>query len=58
MVVGKPTRGFYELAIGMMREKYGDILGDVGIVGDDVVNDLGGGARELGLRRILGEFAR
>jgi hypothetical protein len=27
----------------------------VGVVGDDVINDLGEGARELGLRRILGE---
>lgn len=52
-VVGKPTKGFYELAIGMMRGKYG-ALGVVGIVGDDIENDLGAGAKELGLERVLG----
>lgn len=52
-VVGKPTKGFYELAIQMMGREFPP--GQVGIIGDDVHNDLGAGARELGLKRILGE---
>ena len=58
-VVGKPTRRFFELAIKRLEELYPDIeglgAGDVGVIGDDVVNDLGTGARELGMTRILGE---
>lgn len=54
-VVGKPTRSFYELAIARIETMYGVTLesGEVGIVGDDVRNDLGVGAQELGLKRIL-----
>jgi ribonucleotide monophosphatase NagD (HAD superfamily) len=59
-VVGKPTRAFFELALARLREKGGweGEDGEVAIVGDDVDNDLGGGARELGLQRILGELGR
>lgn len=60
-IVGKPTRRFFEMALERMRAIYpeaGEMQpSDVGIIGDDVVNDLGEGARELGMRRILGEFA-
>lgn len=55
-LVGKPTRRFFELAIKRMQEVHGwDGKGSIGIVGDDVNNDLGAGAKELGLKRILGE---
>jgi ribonucleotide monophosphatase NagD (HAD superfamily) len=59
-VVGKPTASFYALAMARMEAKYGIKLdaADVAIVGDDVNNDLGAGAVELGLKRILGELLR
>ncbi|CAI2179150.1 343_t:CDS:10 [Funneliformis geosporum] len=50
-VVGKPEKSFYELALKDM-----DLLDNanhVVMIGDDVVNDLGDGARELGLIRYL-----
>jgi ribonucleotide monophosphatase NagD (HAD superfamily) len=57
-VVGKPTRRFFQLAIDKLSEMHKDIEeispGDIGIVGDDMDNDLGGGALELGMKRILG----
>lgn len=57
-IIGKPTRHFFEMAIGRIKRNHpeaGDFgYEDVGIVGDDVVNDLGEGAKELGLKRILG----
>ncbi|KAI7850581.1 HAD-like domain-containing protein [Circinella umbellata] len=49
--VGKPTRSFFELAlkqIGML-----DNPENVAMIGDDINNDLGGGALELGLHRYL-----
>lgn len=53
-VVGKPTRAFFELALDKLR-KQGDVkTSEVAIVDDDVKNDLGAGAKELGLQRILG----
>lgn len=54
-LVGKPTKRFFELAIQRLRENSG-WNGDarsVGIIGDDVKNDLGEGAKELGLKRVL-----
>ncbi|KAI7876421.1 hypothetical protein K492DRAFT_172567 [Lichtheimia hyalospora FSU 10163] len=50
-VVGKPTRSFFELAlkqIGMETSPE-----DVAMIGDDVNNDLGDGAKELGIQRLL-----
>ncbi|RIA83005.1 phospholysine phosphohistidine inorganic pyrophosphate phosphatase [Glomus cerebriforme] len=50
-VVGKPEKSFYELALQDM-----DLLNDanhVVMIGDDVANDLGSGAKELGLIRYL-----
>lgn len=52
-VVGKPSRAFFELTLSTLGMRVGE--GDVGIVGDDVKNDLGGGAVELGLKRFLGQ---
>ena len=55
-LVGKPTKRFFELAIERMKDIHGwDGKGDIGIVGDDVNNELGAGARQLGFKRILGE---
>jgi ribonucleotide monophosphatase NagD (HAD superfamily) len=54
-LVGKPTRRFFELAVERLKENTawkGDIH-EVGIVGDDATNDLGDGAKDLGLSRIL-----
>ncbi|CAB4398470.1 Haloacid dehalogenase-like hydrolase domain-containing protein 2 [Rhizophagus irregularis] len=50
-VVGKPEKSFYELALEDMK-----LLNDanhVVMIGDDIVNDLGSGAKELGLIRYL-----
>jgi HAD superfamily hydrolase (TIGR01458 family) len=50
-VVGKPEKSFYELALKDM-----DLLNDanhVVMIGDDIANDLGSGAKELGLIRYL-----
>lgn len=55
-VIGKPSRSFFELALdslqseGVGREDWEQVA----IVGDDVEADLGDGAVELGLTRILG----
>lgn len=56
-IVGKPTKGFFELALEKLKELSGEDFerNEVAVVGDDVDNDLGNGARELGLKRILGE---
>ncbi|TXT10923.1 hypothetical protein VHUM_01674 [Vanrija humicola] len=55
VVVGKPSRSFFELALGRLGETHGVELDptEVLIVGDDAVNDLGAGAVELGLKRVL-----
>ncbi|EJT46813.1 hypothetical protein A1Q1_04491 [Trichosporon asahii var. asahii CBS 2479] len=52
-VVGKPTRAFFELALEKLGLQKDVEKGEVAIVGDDVKNDLGAGARELGLQRVL-----
>ncbi|RXK41277.1 hypothetical protein M231_01427 [Tremella mesenterica] len=55
-IVGKPTRQFFELAIERLKRMYPGLElneGEIGIVGDDVVHDLGEGAKELGLGRVL-----
>lgn len=54
-VVGKPTRAFFELALEKLGLQKDVEKGEVAIVGDDVKNDLGAGARELGLQRVLGK---
>lgn len=71
-VLGKPTRKFFETTLesltsdGIEREMWvnthpghGDAASrSIVIIGDDVVNDLGEGAVELNLRRVLGESMR
>jgi ribonucleotide monophosphatase NagD (HAD superfamily) len=59
-LMGKPTKRFFELAIARLKELHG--VGDgqlamenIAVIGDDIVNDLGQGAKDLGLQRILGE---
>jgi HAD superfamily hydrolase (TIGR01450 family) len=55
-VVGKPTKAFFEAVISnfLPSELPEDRGGKIAIIGDDVEADLGGGAIELGLWRILG----
>lgn len=54
-LIGKPNRAFFERALASLRDDgiAREDWGRVAIVGDDVEADLGGGARELGLARIL-----
>ncbi|EAU82267.1 haloacid dehalogenase-like hydrolase domain-containing protein 2 [Coprinopsis cinerea okayama7 len=56
-VVGKPTRAFFELVIrdfGPSELSPGeDSEGKIAVIGDDVEADLGEGALELGLWRVL-----
>ncbi|KIJ93213.1 hypothetical protein K443DRAFT_684661 [Laccaria amethystina LaAM-08-1] len=54
-VVGKPTKAFFEAVISnfLPSELPEDRGGKIAIIGDDVEADLGGGAIELGLWRIL-----
>ena len=57
IVVGKPTRTFFELVINSLDLPEDlETTGRVVIIGDDVEADLGGGAIELGLWRVLGLF--
>lgn len=50
-VLGKPSRGFFETVIESLES---DREGRIAVIGDDVETDLGGGAIELCLWRILG----
>ncbi|KAI8644369.1 haloacid dehalogenase-like hydrolase domain-containing protein 2-like protein [Parasitella parasitica] len=50
-IVGKPTIDFFKLALGQIGMQ--NTPRQVAIIGDDVLNDLGGGAEELGLHRFL-----
>ncbi|GAN11006.1 haloacid dehalogenase-like hydrolase domain-containing protein 2-like [Mucor ambiguus] len=50
-IVGKPTANFFNLALEQINMK--STPEQVAIIGDDVSNDLGGGAKELGLHRFL-----
>ena len=57
IVVGKPTRTFFQLVISSLDlpgNKETD--GKIAIIGDDIEADLGEGAIELGLWRVLGSF--
>lgn len=62
-VVGKPTKTFFELVINdfsasELNQNWEDedegSTGKIAVIGDDVEADLGGGALELGLWRVLG----
>ncbi|KAI7869598.1 haloacid dehalogenase-like hydrolase domain-containing 2 [Mucor mucedo] len=50
-VVGKPTVEFFQLALKQIGME--NAPEQVAMIGDDVSNDLGGGAKELGLHRFL-----
>ncbi|WVR03886.1 TIGR01458 family HAD hydrolase [Kwoniella sp. DSM 27419] len=54
-IVGKPTKRFFELALERLKKRTGQAYRpeDVAVIGDDIRNDLGAGAKELGLKRIL-----
>ncbi|ORY27451.1 HAD-like domain-containing protein [Naematelia encephala] len=57
-IVGKPTKRFFQLAMERIHDLYpeakeGVDIQEVAVVGDDILNDLGQGARELGLKRVL-----
>jgi hypothetical protein len=69
-VVGKPSRAFFESVVGSLPESAqssgSNTLGNISsvddqdgskiaVIGDDVETDLGDGAIELGLWRVLGE---
>jgi ribonucleotide monophosphatase NagD (HAD superfamily) len=57
IVVGKPTRTFFELVISSLGlPENPEATGKIVVIGDDVEADLGGGAVELGLWRVLGSF--
>ena len=63
-IVGKPTHSFFQTVINSLegtdkalKVQRSDGDGDSGaiaIIGDDIESDLGGGANELGLWRVLG----
>ncbi|KAI0319842.1 HAD-like domain-containing protein [Amylostereum chailletii] len=52
-VVGKPSRAFFQAVIDSLSLPDADNNGKIAIIGDDVESDLGGGAKELGLWRVL-----
>jgi ribonucleotide monophosphatase NagD (HAD superfamily) len=53
--VGKPERKFFEMVLNSFGpDLRGDREGLVAVIGDDVQNDLGDGAVELGFWRVLG----
>jgi len=52
--VGKPERNFFELVLSSFGPDLRDQEGLVAVIGDDVQNDLGDGAVELGFWRVLG----
>lgn len=58
-IVGKPTETYFKMAVERMKGLDPDFeadMSEIAVVGDDIQNDLGEGARSLGLRRILGEY--
>ena len=60
-IVGKPSRRFFQTVIGNFQPEelappHRGAAGVVAVIGDDVEMDLGGGAVELGLWRVLGEL--
>jgi len=52
--VGKPERKFFEMVLSSFGPDLRDQEGLVAVIGDDVQNDLGDGAVELGFWRVLG----
>ncbi|KAK2465845.1 hypothetical protein APHAL10511_001486 [Amanita phalloides] len=52
-IVGKPTKSFFEMVIDDLGNAANSREGVIAIIGDDVESDLGEGALELGLWRVL-----
>lgn len=52
--VGKPGRKFFELVLSSFGSDVQGREGVIAVIGDDIQNDLGDGAVELGLWRVLG----
>ncbi|KAI0002548.1 haloacid dehalogenase-like hydrolase domain-containing protein 2 [Russula compacta] len=52
-IVGKPERKFFELVLSSLGSDVQGQDGVVAVIGDDVQNDLGDGAVELGFWRVL-----
>ncbi len=55
-IVGKPERKFFELVLNSFESDIQDQEGIVAVIGDDIQNDLGDGAVELGFWRVLGGY--
>lgn len=53
-LVGKPERKFFELVLNSLGSDVQNREGVVAVIGDDIQNDLGDGAVELGFWRVLG----
>ena len=53
-IVGKPERKFFELVLNSFPSDVQEQEGIVAVIGDDIQNDLGDGAVELGFWRVLG----
>lgn len=55
IICGKPTESFYKLCLSSLKTDNvtENDWSDVAIIGDDAISDLGGGASDLGLKKIL-----
>jgi ribonucleotide monophosphatase NagD (HAD superfamily) len=53
-VLGKPSKAFFETVIESLDCESHDPEGCIAVIGDDIQMDLGGGAKDLCLWRILG----
>ena len=56
-IVGKPTKSFFDMVIGDFGNMVNNREGIIAVIGDDVENDLGEGALEIGLWKVLGTSA-
>ncbi|KAH6899510.1 haloacid dehalogenase-like hydrolase domain-containing protein 2 [Coprinopsis sp. MPI-PUGE-AT-0042] len=52
-IVGKPTKAFFQMVINDFETDMNDTEGLIAVIGDDIEADLGQGALELGLWRVL-----
>ena len=56
-VVGKPTKSFFNMVIEDFGNTVNNREGTIAVIGDDVESDLGEGALEIGLWKVLGTSA-
>ena len=56
-VVGKPTKSFFNMVIEDFGNTVNNREGSIAVIGDDVESDLGEGALEIGLWKVLGTSA-